>query len=48
MPGRVLLARGPDEDEEELERIVLWAPEDEGAGSSGISQEVEDGSGPPL
>ena len=29
MPGRVLLAGGPDVDEEEMDEVVLWAPEEE-------------------
>ena len=47
MPGRVLLAGGLDVDEEELEEVVLWAPEEsEGSGISESSEE-EDGPGPP-
>ena len=42
MPGQVLLARGPDLDEE-MEEVELRAPEDEG---SDISSEEEDGPGP--
>ena len=47
MPGRVFLAGGPDVDESELEEILLWAPEEEGAGSSRVIEE-EDGPGPAL
>ena len=45
MPGRVLLAGGPDLDEEEMEEVELWAPEEEEG--SDISSEEEDGPGPP-
>ena len=48
IPGRVFLAGGPDFDESGLKEIVLWAPEEEGAGSSGDSEGGEDGLGPPL
>ena len=44
MPGRVLLAGGPDSDEEEMEELELWAP-DEKEGSD-ISSEEEDRPGP--
>ena len=44
MPGRILLAGGPDLDEEEMEGVELWAPEEEEG--SDISEE-EDGPGPP-
>ena len=47
MPGRALLAEGPDVGEGELEEIVLWPPEEEEAESSGDSEE-EDGPGSPL
>ena len=46
MPGRVIFAGGPDVDENDLEEIVMWAPEEEGAGNSEISE--EDGPNPPL
>ena len=46
MPGRVLLAGGPDLEEEELEYISLRAREEEE--ETGISSsEEEDGPGPP-
>ena len=48
MPGRVFLTGGPDVDEGELEGTMLWAPEEEEAGSSGVSEGKEDGPGPPL
>ena len=35
VPGRVLLAGRPDEDEEELEEIVLWARRMRGPGAAG-------------
>ena len=49
MPSQVLLAGGPVEDENGLEEIVLWSPEEEEeeADGSGESEE-EDGPGPPL
>ena len=48
LPCRILLAGGPDVDEDELEKVELWAPEgDEGSGISESSEE-EDGPGPPL
>ena len=46
IPGRVPLAGGPDVNESELEEVVLWAPEEEAAGSSGVSEEEEEGPGP--
>ena len=40
MPGRVLLAGWPDVDEEEMEGVELWAPEEaEGPGISESSEE---------
>ena len=30
VPGRVLMAEGPDMEEEDLESIEMWAPEEEG------------------
>ena len=48
MPGRVFLAGGPDVDENDLREVELWAPEKEGAGRSGVSEEEEGGPGPPL
>ena len=47
MPGEILLARGPDVDEDSLDEIVLWPPEEGKAESSGDSEE-EDGPGTPL
>ena len=47
MPGRILLAGGPDLEEEELEGFSLQAPEEE-AGTGISSSEEEDGPGPPL
>ena len=46
IPGRVFLAGGAGVKENELEEIEMWAPEEEGAGKSSISEE-EDGLGPP-
>ena len=46
MPGQVLLAGGPAVDEDDLDEVVLWPPE-EGADSSGGSEE-KDGPDPPL
>ena len=47
MPGQVLMAGGPDVEEENLETIEMWAPEKEN--ETGISEsEEEDGPGPPL
>ena len=45
MPGQVLLAGGPDVDEDDLEEIVLWPSEEE---SESRESEGEDGPGPPL
>ena len=47
VPGRVLLTGGPDVGEDDLQEIVLWAPEGGEAESSEDSEE-EDGPGPPL
>ena len=47
VPGRVLLTGDPDVGEDDLQEIVLWAPEGEEAESSEDSEE-EDGPGPPL
>ena len=46
MPGRILMAGGPDLEEEELEGFSLQAQGEEGTGMS--SSEEEDGPGPPL
>ena len=46
MPGRILLAGGPDLEEEELEVLSLMAPgEEEGTDLS--ASEDEEGPGPP-
>ena len=45
IPGQILLAGGPDVEEDDLEEIEVWAPE-EGAREIEISEE-EDGPGPP-
>ena len=47
MPGRVLLAGAPDVNEDDLDEIVLWAPEEKETGS-GEEIKEEDGPGPPL
>lgn len=47
MPGRVFLAGRPDVEEDDLEEMELWAPEEEGARSSGVSEEEEAGFDPP-
>ena len=48
MPGRILLAGGPDLEEEELECFSLQV-QGEGEDGTGISSsEEEDGPGPPL
>ena len=47
MPGRVLLAGGPDVEEDEMEEVTLWAPvEDEGTGTSEEESAEEDGPNP--
>ena len=47
MPGQIMLVGGPNVEEEELDEIELWAPEEEEG--FGISEsEEEDGPGPPL
>ena len=48
MPGRILMAGGPDLEEEELEMLSLQAQEEEGGGTGTSSSEEEDGPGPPL
>ena len=48
MPGRVLLAGGPDLEEEEMEDFSLQVLEEEGTKSEVSSSEEEDGPGPPL
>ena len=47
MPGRILMAGGPDLEEEELEGSLLQV-QDEGEGTEISSSEEEDGPGPPL
>ena len=47
MPGRVLLAGGPDLEEEELEGFSLQVLEEEAVTETSSSEE-EDGPGPPL
>ena len=47
MPGRILMAGGPDVEENELEEVVLWAPEEEDGSDISESSEEEDGPGPP-
>ena len=48
MPGRILVAGGPEVDEEEMDEVVLWAPEEEEEGSGISESEEEEGPGPPL
>ena len=48
MPGRPLVAEGPDVEEDELEDVELWGPEDEGNGAEISDSEVVNGPGPPL
>ena len=47
MPSRVLLAGGPDLEEEELEGFSLQVLEEEAVTETSLSKE-EDGPGPPL
>ena len=47
MPGQVLMAGGPDGEEEDLEIIGMWASQDE-EGTEVSDSEEEDGSGPPT
>ena len=47
MPGRVLLAGGPDLEEEELDGFSLQVLEEEGVETEISSSEEEDGPGPP-
>ena len=46
MSGQIVLAGGPDVEEEELDEIELWASEEEGSGTN--ESEEGDGPGPPL
>ena len=48
MPGRVLLAGGPDLEEEEMESFSLQVLEEAGTEGEVSSSEEEDGPGPPL
>ena len=48
MPGRVLLAGGPELEEEEMEGFSLQVLEETGTGSEVSSSEEEDRPGPPL
>ena len=48
VPGRILVAGGPDLEEEELEEWTLRAQGDEKEGSGISASEEEDGPGPPL
>ena len=48
MPSRVLLAGGPDLEEEEMEGFSLRVPDETGTGSEVSSSGEEDGPGPPL
>ena len=48
MPGRVLMAGGPDVEEGELDEVELWGPEEEGEGTEFSESEEENGPGPPL
>ena len=47
MPGRILMAGGPDLEEEDLGTLSLRVEEEE-EGSEVSSSEEEDGPGPPL
>ena len=47
VPGRILMAGGPDLEEEELEVLSLMAPEEE-EGTDVSASEKEDGLGPPI
>ena len=48
VPSRVLMAGGPDLEEEELEVISLYVRWEEGEGARISSSEEEIGPGPPL
>ena len=48
MPGRILLAGGPDLEEEELDSVSLQVMDGTGIDSEISSSEEEDGPGPPL
>ena len=47
MPGQVLMTGGPDGEEEDLETIEMWAPQDE-EGTEISDSEEEDGPDPPT
>ena len=47
MPGRVLMAGGPDLEEEDLKESLLWVQE-EGEGPEFSSSKEDDGPGPLL
>ena len=48
MPSRILLAGGPDLEEEELEGFSLHVQGEEDGGTGMSSSKEEDGPGPPL
>ena len=48
MPGRILLAGGPDPEEEELECVSMQVQGEGEEGTGVSSSEEEDGPGPPL
>ena len=48
MPGRILLAGGPDLEEEELESFSLHVQGEKDGGTGMSSSEEEDGPGAPL
>ena len=48
MPGRILLAGGPDLEEEDLKSVSLQIQGGGEEGTGVISSEEEDGPGPPL
>ena len=47
IPGRVLLAGEPDLEEDEMEEVGLWAPEEVERLDISESSEEKDGPGPP-
>ena len=47
IPGRVLLAGGQDLEEDEMEEVELWAPEEVERSDISESSEEKDGPGPP-
>ena len=48
MPGRILMAGGPDVEEDELDEVELLGPEEGGEGTEISESEEEGGPGPPL